>query len=223
METYHKGGISARDAFLKYGSMMLTVSEAYPFFGNEKNWKYHREYLYRARPVWTSTVIAFSRNPLCETIKKNKEGLFLESKSDWILERIYLPEDFYQKHKQSAGIIIVEKGVTLEKMKNGLYAYCVSENSDLRLMDIPEKNWVETSQCKELFGNEEKLRARLLLPKKDVQVGLATLGYRNADNTYENDIEYRRCLEIPGKSSDMLGVMIRVKKVGEKHNLEMFW
>jgi len=175
-ESTVKEGITAPEAFLKYGKKMLTLSEAYPLFGNEEKWKQNKGILVEGHSVWTSTFIGFSKKPLCETIRKDSDGYFLKSSSYGISEKLYLTDDFFSKNENKSGIVIVEKGVSIDKLGDNNYAYRVSDANDLRLISVHSENWTNTSNHPSLFGSIENLRVYLKLPDADVKVGFATAG-----------------------------------------------
>ena len=204
-------GITSTELFEKHGKELFTLSEGYPFFGNDVTWKKYQPNLRRIQPTGTATVIGFSRKPLSETIHKAGKKWFLESKSDWILERLYIPDKFYQEHKHEAGIAIVERGVNLKRLKNGTYTYNISKENDMRWMDIPKKRWIETADYKNLFGDMENLTAYLVLQIDDVRVGIATIGHKEILTENMNEHKCRYCIKLPGESASEYGILIRPK------------
>ena len=164
---------------------LFTVSEACAILGKPANWKKFNVlsesiYTYNTFSTITSTIVGISYEPFSQTIKHDRHGYFIEGVSKCpthpaIVERLYLPTNFYKEIKMQTGMVIVERGVTPKKLRPNHYAYYVAEKNNLRLIQPSTTDDLFTTSYKSLFGDIEGLKPHIEFEPKNTQVGVVAI------------------------------------------------
>ncbi|VVC02005.1 Uncharacterised protein [uncultured archaeon] len=212
VEAFDNGGITQMRAGAKYGTTQPTISQAAPFFLNDKLWGANRKVLESVRPITTSTGIILLRKPLAEAIQSDgKEKCIVES-SDGVTSRVVGTDAFLQTLQgkgmkmTDGGLVVFERAFTVSDEGSGSYRISIENpNESVRtgyINAIPADGWTETGKHPVLFGQDgESLKVYLWFSGKDAKIGFASAGI---DGYGDGRIVY-----VGGRSGGRLGVLVK--------------
>ena len=211
-------GVNAPSALLQYGKQMLSLSEIYPYFGNDARSKENAGILGRIVPVWTKTHVVLSKRPLIETIQKidGKHFLLDESHQNFDQPVWYcqIPSIFLENPAimgLKSVFFTFETGYEIKEIGRNKYLTTITDSSAVRISSIPEEGWAQTKELPFLFGKEiENLRVSLQLPGyENVKVGIVSAGNVVFDGFDGMGDNVPKEVVIPDWAGDLRNVLIR--------------
>lgn len=188
--------LTAPEALLKFGSKMLSLPEAYPFF----RYKYDNE---EKNTAWTKTHVAFSRLPLGDSIQKDEGRLFLVGTCNQITWRFEISEKFISD--ASDILFIIDEGYVAHKDGKNSYTTLITDTNNLRYGGIPQEGWRHRGLLPNSFATTGDITIYLSIPAVNTAVGIMSIGYtRVGFGPYE-----RLDIDVPGWPSLPREVLVK--------------